>query len=559
MRAACVQCRVRKQVGSKSIGGYAIQLPPKRRGTEACLECRAMKARCSRDSPRCTNCQRRNKQCSYASVVRSATLQEDLTTNDTSRALPQQLFGVGSELASATSATSGSVASPISTISNSVFLSDDVSKHLIETYFDCLSPLPSFSFLHKETVVQRCLDGSIDPALRLAICAITSLFLNLHQAQRMEWAQEAERLMFDRLEKPSIFMIQASVLTIRFRAGVGQFPRAFILAGLAARWAVALRLNYEHSGLGPIAQEVRRRTLWSLYLLEDSLFNRKICAKEMTQSELFSCIERHRTDLLRVRTRFAARDQYPESTPGQPFWPPQYALLHISWHQCHCDLYRPFINDYPELGPHAVLNGMSEPDRKLMRDKCFDHAEHIVQILSEFLHRKKEQHLLEHDAAYFSFSAQLKNMRQSLANAIEQHKSRWQNSRKIEAEKNMDQVAPNISRDAQNRQRLAIHSLLRQSDFVDDSREAALEPVVEQVSTTNTTVAPVTVEATQEGRVDWSIQDTIYPLWNSIPADSNAIYGIPFGAGMVEFGNGMTQSMGDLDAQITGVDEQGMY
>lgn len=230
-----------------------------------------MKARCSRDSPRCTNCQRRNKQCSYASVVRSATLQEDLTTNDTSRALPQQLFGVGSELASATSATSGSVASPISTISNSVFLSDDVSKHLIETYFDCLSPLPSFSFLHKETVVQRCLDGSIDPALRLAICAITSLFLNLHQAQRMEWAQEAERLMFDRLEKPSIFMIQASVLTIRFRAGVGQFPRAFILAGLAARWAVALRLNYEHSGLGPIAQEVRRRTLWSLYLLEDSL------------------------------------------------------------------------------------------------------------------------------------------------------------------------------------------------------------------------------------------------------------------------------------------------
>jgi hypothetical protein len=259
---------------------------------------------------------------------------------------------------------------------------------------------------------------------------------------------------------------------------------------------------------------------------------------------------------------------------------------------------------------------MSEPDRELMRDKCFDHAEHIVQILSEFLHRKKEQHLLEHDAAvcayhaarlillraedaphnpnspaqvainkaqlclnvitqYFSFSAQLKNMvcfsgililvftkypqRQSLAIAIEQHKSRWQNTRKMEAEKNMDQVAPNISRDAQNRQRLAIHSLLRQSDFVDDSREAALEPVVEPVSTTNTTIAPVPVEATQEGRVDWGVQDTIYPLWNSIPADSNAIYGIPFGAGMVEFGNGMTQSMGDLDAQITGVDEQGMY
>lgn len=262
-----------QQVGSKSLGGYAVQLPPKRRGTEACLECRAMKARCSRDAPQCINCQKRNKHCTYASVVRSATAQEDLNTiNDGSRTLPQQQpFGIANELASATSATSGSVTSPISTISNGVFLPDDVSKQLIETYFECLSPLPSFSFLHRETVVQRCLDGSIDRALKLAICAITSMFLNLHQAQRIEWAQEAEHLMFDRLEKPSIFMIQASVLTIRFRAAVGQFPRAFILAGLAARWAVALRLNYEHSGLGPIAQEVRRRTLWSLYLLEDSL------------------------------------------------------------------------------------------------------------------------------------------------------------------------------------------------------------------------------------------------------------------------------------------------
>ena len=125
----------------------------------------------------------------------------------------------------------------------------------------------------------------------------------------------------------------------------------------------------------------------------------------MTQSELFACLEQHRTDLFRVRTRFAACDQYPEITPGQPFWPPQYALLHMSWHQCHCDLYRPFITDYPELGPHAVLNGMSEPDRKIMRDKCFDHAEQIVRILSDFLTRKKEQHLLEHDAAICAYHA----------------------------------------------------------------------------------------------------------------------------------------------------------
>lgn len=322
MRAACVQCRVRKvrtlncwpivtyrwqrlsvstnspkvrcdgtapccrpcerlrfecsfaQAGSKTLTGYVVQLPPKRRGTEACLECRTMKARCSRDSPRCTNCHRRNKQCTYASAIvsSSATTQRDSRMDiDSFPVPPQQPSSIPSEQARNSSVTSPNITSPFSTSSGSTFLSDEIATYLVAKYFDCLSPLPSFGFLHKETVLQRCLDGSIDYPLKLAICAITSMFIGQYQTQRIEWAQESELIMLGRLEKPSIFLIQASLLTIRFRAAVGQFPRAFILAGLAARWAVALRLNYEHSGLGPVAQEVRRRTLWSLYMLEDSL------------------------------------------------------------------------------------------------------------------------------------------------------------------------------------------------------------------------------------------------------------------------------------------------
>lgn len=61
--------------------------------------------------------------------------------------------------------------------------------------------------------------------------------------------------------------------------------------------------------------------------------------------------------------------------------------------------------DYPELGPHAALNEISDPDRILMRDKCFGHAEEIVRILSEFVHHKEEQHLLEHDAAICTYHA----------------------------------------------------------------------------------------------------------------------------------------------------------
>lgn len=229
-----------------------------------------MKARCSREAPRCANCLRRNRQCTYASASRSVHAQESLLANDETSHLSPQQSDIGSELAPALSAASEPMTSPQSAMSSDPFLPGEVATQLIAKYFDCLAPLPSFSFLHKDTVVQRCLDGSIDYSLKLAICAITSMFLDQHHNQRLEWAQASERLILDRLDKPSIFSIQASLLTIRFRAAVGQFPRAFILAGLAARWAVALRLNYEHNGLGPIAQEVRRRTVWSLYLLEDS-------------------------------------------------------------------------------------------------------------------------------------------------------------------------------------------------------------------------------------------------------------------------------------------------
>jgi hypothetical protein len=141
---------------------------------------------------------------------------------------------------------------------------------LVDQYFDQMYPLPSFSFLHQATVTQRCRDKTIDRALQLALCAITSIYFDKHHEKHANWAQEAERLILERLEEPSIFKIQASLLLIRYRAAVGQFPRAFIMAGLAARWAAALRLNYEHSKLTPVAQEVRRRTFWSLYLLEDS-------------------------------------------------------------------------------------------------------------------------------------------------------------------------------------------------------------------------------------------------------------------------------------------------
>lgn len=118
-----------------------------------------------------------------------------------------------------------------------------------------------------------------------------------------------------------------------------------------------------------------------------------------------------------------------------------------------------------------------------------------------------------------------------------------------------------ISRDAHNRQKLAIHSLLRQSDFVDDSREAALESSNETVPAAALPMNPevATAPDISQGRVDWNIQDTAYQPWNFMPNDPNALYGIPFGVGMLNFGGGLAQGVDEMGNVMSGLDEQCMY
>ncbi|KAM5344806.1 hypothetical protein ACJ41O_010668 [Fusarium nematophilum] len=631
-----------------------------------------MKVRCSGDTPRCSNCQRRNKQCTYSSskagpstVPAEASASRD-DSGSASAVSPER---------QRSSIASGSSPGPTGedVVADVTSPSDELVSTLVSQYFDRLYPLASYSFLHKATVVQRCRDKTIDRALKLALCAITAMYFDRHNQERDAWAQEGERLMLDRLEQPSIFQLQASLLLIRYRAGVGQFPRAFIMAGLAARWAVALRLNYEHSRLGPVAQEVRRRTFWSLYLLEDSFcvglkefelfdpdtihlqlpcedadfhserhvgtgylqpgkglepevlgsraafvrlafirraimrLNRRVFLKEVNLSELFSSMERFQNDLLRLRTKLAPCDQYPPTNPEEFHRPPQYAIMHMSWHQCHCDLYRIFLTGYPEATPHAAVDGMSAPERALMKDKCLAHAEQIVKVLSDFVQHKDERDMLEFDAAvcayhgarlilfgtytgkdntglpmqmainkaqlcldvitrYFDFSAQLKPMRQELERVIQQHKS-WLESSDHQAVSTVDTTPrppPKLSRDAYIRQRLAIHSLLRQSDFVDDSRDAAPEPPAEPaLSWTASTDVDEQQSAPPEPQTDWSARDiggVAYPIGDPI-SDPNLLFGLPYGGVGLDLNAWACNTAGgqDLNGYLADFDEQYMY
>ncbi|KAJ3455519.1 hypothetical protein MRS44_017001 [Fusarium solani] len=412
----------------------------------------------------------------------------------------------------------------ISSASPDTCPSDDVAISLVEQYFNSLYPLSSYNFLHKATVVQRCRDKTIDKALKLAICAITAIYFSKHGAERDAWTRESERLILDRLERPSIFQLQASLLVTRYRVSMGQLSRAFMMAGLAGRWAAALRLNYEHSGLRPAAQEVRRRTFWSLYLLDenfsseskgyelfhpDTIHLQLPCEEiDFTEERLVNTGYLHsdkglepraiglhaafvKLTFIRRRIRMLAPSgQYPPSDPIKLYRSPQHASLHLSWHQCYCDLYGIFLTQYPGLSPYLGTEGITPTKLALMKDKCFGHTEEIVEILSSIIQQKDEGNMLEFDVAMaidkaqlcldvitqcFGFASHVKPIRQDLERLIRQHRL-WLESpgRRDVAAVDVNPWRPSqTSTAAYIRERLAIHNLLRQSDNDEDGCDAS--------------------------------------------------------------------------------------
>ncbi|KAI0437549.1 hypothetical protein F4803DRAFT_145878 [Xylaria telfairii] len=627
-RATCSQCRVRKvrcdgreglcqncdrlgfecsfqQSPSRSPGRYALKSPERRRRMQACIPCHLKKTRCYGELPRCSNCVRRARECTYPATRKqgattpagvAATTNSDRSSTTPSRETPTQQIPMtepenpSSPLRRDVSAAEKALETPLPDIGT-------ILEH-IEDYFDHLYPLPSFAFLHKATVVRRCRDGAINEPLGLAICAVTSLHLQRASLDHYLWAQQAEQLILQHISRPSIFHLQALLLVIRYRIESGEFPTAFMLAALAARTAVALRLNYERSELAFVAQEARRRLFWALYLLDDYFcvglrefelcpeetiylqlpcreeifeagqqcqtgvlrpsasdnvvamglrgafmrltsarravmrFNRRVGLGEESSSTIGARIRQFEQELACLQAALSPEHQYSVSNLVSCEWPAQFVMLHMSYYQCHCDLYRMFLNGYSEAAPSMLLASIRSQDRIAMQAKCLEHAENIIQILGNFLTHhgrlsrgRNSLLLLERDAAvcafesarlvmfgarlpratstleaaiykaravslhfiteFFPYSASTQALRTALEHLITSYTKRLaqqtqapaQTQAMREALSEPEPAAPRpsskISQYANSRQRLSVQSLLLQSDFVDDSAEIA--------------------------------------------------------------------------------------
>jgi hypothetical protein len=153
----------------------------------------------------------------------------------------------------------------------------------LELYFERTNPAKCV-FLDRSLVMTDWADGRIDIALLKALCACgyrlnprpddyqisTGLTPGDHRddSVALQWIREAQESVLQRIGTPSLQILQALVLIIRFNIDAADSIVAWNLMPLAARLMFTMRLNYESPESHPVIQEIRRRLVWAIYLID---------------------------------------------------------------------------------------------------------------------------------------------------------------------------------------------------------------------------------------------------------------------------------------------------
>lgn len=508
-RAACEQCRRRKvrcsdgepglcapcrrlkficSLGQQREPLQSVHLTtPKIRGSTACYYCRHQKSRCSNTYPQCSTCLRKGRLCVYPLGGRSArNWNGNIPPAEASLDFATPVSGTheAPEYHSPVAVDAVDLAPRLSHDDSALLAPDGHQSHaaeavtarpaenpgqqrvdddasLLALYFEQVYPVPSYSFLHPGMIRDQFACGTLEPCLVHAICAITTILLRRSDsplAAPKARVHLAEQSIWDNLEKPTLQRIQALLLCVAYRMEMSQFERAFMLAGFAARGATAIRLNYEEHTSTAVVQETRRRTLWSLKILEsyfciglpenellpfenvylqlparEELYQPSddTAASEQGAYQSFVRLAAVRRDIVKLNRSIALQDQpFPrllELINGiekelsvcakylQPLeamvpalsdkWLPRRMVAKLSWHQGHCDLYRLLLPGCPDAAPATVLDGVDAGTVRYAVQTCGQHASDIIRILSEANQSCHSTPVLEFDTAVCGFHA----------------------------------------------------------------------------------------------------------------------------------------------------------
>jgi hypothetical protein len=161
----------------------------------------------------------------------------------------------------------------------------EIQEHLAEVYFDYVYG-QSYPLLHKPSFMRRLNQGKVPPVLILAMCAISARF-STHPQLRTEpcflrgddWAQRAREIALKRYDSPNITILIVYLLLGLHEFGTCQGGRSWMFGGMAQRMAYALQLHKENEydplvndpekkPLSATDREIRRRTMWSCFLMD---------------------------------------------------------------------------------------------------------------------------------------------------------------------------------------------------------------------------------------------------------------------------------------------------
>lgn len=417
----------------------ASKCPERRRGNQACMDCHREKTRCSGEFPECAKCKRRQRRCQYPKSGHR---------HDQTHEGPSELGTI----------RSGEIDESAQPNRLDSLVQRDELEQSINDYFKYLYPIPSYAFLHELSIQKQYIKGTLDRNLGLSIAAVAQEALSpgpgpLNKTCR--WISIVEMDIWNQLERPNIACLQCLLLVIHYYIQIGRFSRAYMLAGLAARGATALRLNHERPELNFIAQEIRRRVLWALNSIDGSfsvglpeyetiphaviyqrlpssedafrdgrltftstthspwldsdpesgcnLFSacvriskiskdimrltRQLALAEQPLAQLSGFVQEIQNDLWRLQADVELSFQYQVANPtyvvqmASSRWFVRYLQISITWHQAHCDLYRLFLADYNGAAPRIITDSIEPSLRVQAVAKCQEHVQNINCII----------------------------------------------------------------------------------------------------------------------------------------------------------------------------------
>jgi len=145
-------------------------------------------------------------------------------------------------------------------------------RQCIDTFFKVLWPNPEYGFIHKAVFLQQFNADEIEPALLHAVCGNAARFcVGTSPEQGSAWIAQAEEELMKSFDRPSVVRLQALQLVVLHRKYMREYRKTLSLFALCTRMAFLLRLNYEDPTLSFIAQESRRRLIWSIWITDTFL------------------------------------------------------------------------------------------------------------------------------------------------------------------------------------------------------------------------------------------------------------------------------------------------